>query len=218
MLPQGDEPVGRQPARLCAERRDPPDRDRQRARPARGLALRSGCVSSHARPGASRPARLAARARRPGAVSCGRRPPARTSACSTSEAWRSPDLVAEVNTPAYVLDEADFRARPRCGVPRRVCDRAYDVYYAGKAFLSVAVAKWVAEEGLCLDTCTGGELTVALRAGVAGRGSATTATTRRRELPARRRRRRADHRRLLPRDRADLAAVRRGGLGVPPGR
>ena len=38
---------------------------------------------------------------------------------------------------------------------------SYDVYYAGKAFLCTAVARWVAEEGLRLDVCTGGELTVA---------------------------------------------------------
>ncbi|HEU5454373.1 MAG TPA: diaminopimelate decarboxylase, partial [Nocardioides sp.] len=72
------------------------------------------------------------------------------------------DLVAEVNTPAYVLDEADFRAR--AGAFRDAFS-AYDVFYAGKAFLCTAVAKWVQEEGLCLDVCSNGELTVALRAG-----------------------------------------------------
>src|SRR6478735_8349176 len=41
----------------------------------------------------------------------------------------------------------------------------YDVFYAGKAFLCTTVARWVAEEGLCLDVCSSGELTVALRAG-----------------------------------------------------
>jgi diaminopimelate decarboxylase len=74
-----------------------------------------------------------------------------------------PDLVAEINTPAYVLDEADFRARARAF---RDGFAGYDVYYAGKAFLCTAVAQWVAEEGLCLDVCSDGELTVALRAGV----------------------------------------------------
>jgi diaminopimelate decarboxylase len=73
-----------------------------------------------------------------------------------------PDLVAEVNTPAYVLDEADFRSRARSF---RDAFAAYDVYYAGKAFLCTTVARWVAEEGLCLDVCSDGELTVALRAG-----------------------------------------------------
>jgi diaminopimelate decarboxylase len=74
-----------------------------------------------------------------------------------------PELVADVNTPAYVLDEADFRARARAF---RDAFAGYDVYYAGKAFLCTTVARWVAEEGLCLDVCSDGELTVALRAGV----------------------------------------------------
>jgi diaminopimelate decarboxylase len=72
------------------------------------------------------------------------------------------DLVAEHGSPAYVLDEADFRARARAF---RDAFRDYDVYYAGKAFLCTTVARWVAEEGLCLDVCTGGELAVAERAG-----------------------------------------------------
>src|SRR5262245_15837375 len=59
-----------------------------------------------------------------------------------------PELVANVNTPAYVLDEADFRARAGAF---RDAFAAYDVFYAGKAFLSTAVARWVQEEGLCLD-------------------------------------------------------------------
>src|SRR3954469_9589924 len=73
-----------------------------------------------------------------------------------------PDLVANVNTPAYVLDEADFRARARAF---RDAFSAYDVFYAGKAFLCTAVARWLQEEGLCLDVCSDGEVTAALRAG-----------------------------------------------------
>ena len=73
-----------------------------------------------------------------------------------------PELVADVNTPAYVLDEADFRSRARAF---REAFASYDVFYAGKAFLCTTVARWVAEEGLCLDVCSDGELTVALRAG-----------------------------------------------------
>jgi diaminopimelate decarboxylase len=73
-----------------------------------------------------------------------------------------PDLVADVNTPAYVLDEADLRARARAF---REAFTGYDVYYAGKAFLCTTVARWIAEEGLSLDVCSDGELTVALRAG-----------------------------------------------------
>jgi diaminopimelate decarboxylase len=72
------------------------------------------------------------------------------------------DLVAEFNTPAYVLDEEDFRARARAF---RDAFADYDVFYAGKAFLCTTVASWVAEEGLSLDVCSSGELTVALRAG-----------------------------------------------------
>jgi diaminopimelate decarboxylase len=72
------------------------------------------------------------------------------------------DLVAEHNTPAYILDEADLRARARSF---RDAFATFDVYYAGKAFLCTTVAKWIAEEGLSLDVCTDGELTVALRAG-----------------------------------------------------
>lgn len=82
-------------------------------------------------------------------------------------------FAAEHGTPAYVLDEADFRARAR--TLRAAFESAFaplgagvDVYYAGKAFLSVAVARWVHEEGLRVDTATGGELAVALRAGVPG--------------------------------------------------
>jgi diaminopimelate decarboxylase len=72
------------------------------------------------------------------------------------------DLVAQHGSPAYVLDEADFRSRARAF---REAFVDYDIYYAGKAFLCTTVARWVAEEGLSLDVCSPGELTVALRAG-----------------------------------------------------
>src|SRR4051794_25652468 len=73
------------------------------------------------------------------------------------------DLVAEHGSPAYVLDEADFRAR---AAAFRDAFEGYDVYYAGKAFLCTAVARWIQEDGLFLDVCSDGELTVALRAEV----------------------------------------------------
>jgi diaminopimelate decarboxylase len=72
------------------------------------------------------------------------------------------DLAAAQGTPAFVLDEEDFRSRARSWAD--AFDGA-DVFYAGKAFLSKAVARWVAEEGLNLDVCTAGELAVALAAG-----------------------------------------------------
>ena len=80
-------------------------------------------------------------------------------------------LAAEHGTPVYVLDEADLRARARAwreAFGRRLRAGRRDVYYAGKAFLSTAVARWVHAEGLRIDTATGGELAVALRAGVPG--------------------------------------------------
>jgi diaminopimelate decarboxylase len=72
------------------------------------------------------------------------------------------DLAAEFGTPAYLLDEDDFRGRCRAW---RDAFAGADVYYAGKAFLCSAVARWIAEEGLGLDVCTGGELAVAERVG-----------------------------------------------------
>ncbi|RWZ83356.1 diaminopimelate decarboxylase [Glutamicibacter sp. HZAU] len=75
-------------------------------------------------------------------------------------------LAAEFGTPLFVLDENDFRARAR-GF-KTAFDEAFkelcggvDVYYAGKAFLCTEVARWVTDEGLRLDTCSGGELAVA---------------------------------------------------------
>jgi diaminopimelate decarboxylase len=72
------------------------------------------------------------------------------------------ELVAEHGSPSYVLDEQDLRSRARAF---REAFADYEVFYAGKAFLCTTVARWVAEEGLSLDVCSGGELTVALRAG-----------------------------------------------------
>ena len=83
------------------------------------------------------------------------------------------DLAAEHGTPAYVLDDADLRARARAY--RRAFQAAaaeagtgVDVYYAGKALLTRAVARWVHAEGLRVDTASGGELAVALAAGIPG--------------------------------------------------
>ncbi|MDX2645188.1 diaminopimelate decarboxylase [Streptomyces sp. PA03-1a] len=73
-------------------------------------------------------------------------------------------LAEEFGTPAYILDEADFRAR--CRAWREAFGADADVFYAGKAFLSRAVVRWLNEEGLNLDVCSGGELAVALSAGM----------------------------------------------------
>ncbi|MFI8929588.1 diaminopimelate decarboxylase [Streptomyces sp. NPDC053474] len=73
-------------------------------------------------------------------------------------------LAEEFGTPAYVLDEADFRAR--CQAWRDAFGPDADVFYAGKAFLSRAVVRWLHEEGLNLDVCSGIELATALDAGM----------------------------------------------------
>ncbi|MES2093936.1 MAG: diaminopimelate decarboxylase [Actinomycetota bacterium] len=80
-------------------------------------------------------------------------------------------LAAEFGTPLYVVDEADVRARAT--EARESFDREFarvgsaaKVYYAGKAFLSTEIARWVTESGLYIDVCSGGELAVALAAGV----------------------------------------------------
>ncbi|MET9995701.1 diaminopimelate decarboxylase [Streptomyces microflavus] len=73
-------------------------------------------------------------------------------------------LAEEFGTPAYFLDESDFRARCRAWADAFGPDA--DVFYAGKAFLSRAVVRWLQEEGLNLDVCSGGELTTALDAGM----------------------------------------------------
>lgn len=82
-------------------------------------------------------------------------------------------LKEQFGTPLFIMSEADFRARARSF--KDAFDEAFadicggvDVYYAGKSFLCSAVARWVAEEGLRLDTCSGGELAVAARAGIDG--------------------------------------------------
>ncbi|WP_022888410.1 diaminopimelate decarboxylase [Agromyces italicus] len=79
-------------------------------------------------------------------------------------------LVARFGTPLYVVDEAEVRERARrtreaFEGAARGAGTDVTVYYAGKAFLSGAVVRWVVEEGLAVDVCTGGELAVALGAG-----------------------------------------------------
>ena len=76
--------------------------------------------------------------------------------CSTAE------LVREHGTPLFVYDEDHLRARCR----EAVATFGDGVSYAGKAFLCLAMARLVHEEGMHLDVATGGEMHVALSAGV----------------------------------------------------
>jgi diaminopimelate decarboxylase len=73
------------------------------------------------------------------------------------------ELAARYGTPLFVIDEDDFRSR--CREHAAAFGEPALVHYASKAFLSVEIARWVAEEGLSLDVCSGGELAIALRAG-----------------------------------------------------
>jgi diaminopimelate decarboxylase len=71
-------------------------------------------------------------------------------------------LAAEFGTPLFVYDEDELRRR--CNEYLRYFGED-SVAYASKAFLCIAMARLVAEEGLYLDVSTGGELHVALCAG-----------------------------------------------------
>ena len=77
------------------------------------------------------------------------------------------DIAAECGTPAIIYDEKHVRTSARdyadaYGSQGVDCD----VYYAAKAFLSTRMAQWITEEDVRIDVCTGGELEIALRAGV----------------------------------------------------
>lgn len=70
------------------------------------------------------------------------------------------ELAREYGTPLFVIDEDDFRSR--CREMAQAFGGGENVHYAAKAFLCTEIARWIDDEGLCLDVCTGGELAVAL--------------------------------------------------------
>jgi diaminopimelate decarboxylase len=76
---------------------------------------------------------------------------------------RIDDVAAEFGTPVFVYDEAHLRARCQEAVAAFGHQK---VVYATKAFLCKAMAKLAYDEGLLLDVASGGELAVALAAGV----------------------------------------------------
>lgn len=81
--------------------------------------------------------------------------------CTVSE------LAAEFGTPLYVVDEAGIRDRTRrfrSGLAERWPDS--EVVFASKAFPCVAMYALAAQEGLHVDVAGGGELALALAAGV----------------------------------------------------
>ena len=74
------------------------------------------------------------------------------------------ELAGTYGTPLLLCDEADFRGR--CSDYRDAFGADAGVFYAAKAFCSRAALRWVSDEGLGVDVCTGGELEVALAADV----------------------------------------------------
>jgi diaminopimelate decarboxylase len=73
-------------------------------------------------------------------------------------------LASEFGTPLFVIDEEDFFQRAlawREGLARHFGSNAGSVYYAGKSFLNKEIARWIAQVGISLDVCSGGELAVA---------------------------------------------------------
>ena len=78
-------------------------------------------------------------------------------------------LAKDFATPAFFIDEDDFRARAmgwNKALNQSFGSNAGNVYYAAKAFISVEVARWIADCGIGIDVCTGGELAVALAGGI----------------------------------------------------
>ncbi|WP_156760132.1 diaminopimelate decarboxylase [Microbacterium karelineae] len=84
---------------------------------------------------------------------------------------RATDLAERFGTPVLVLDEQDVRdraARTRAAFDAATARHGGSarVYYAGKAFLTSEVARWMLDAGLNVDVCSRGELETALAAGV----------------------------------------------------
>jgi diaminopimelate decarboxylase len=79
------------------------------------------------------------------------------------------DLAKEFGTPTFFIDEADFRARALAwndALKEAFGDNAGTVYYASKAFSCTEVARWIKDLGIGIDVSTGGEMAVALAAGI----------------------------------------------------
>jgi diaminopimelate decarboxylase len=79
------------------------------------------------------------------------------------------ELATEFGTPTFFIDEDHFRARATAWAQALQANfgaSAGNVYYAAKAFICTDVARWIKEEGIGIDVCTGGELAVALAGGI----------------------------------------------------
>ena len=169
------------PAASCpAPTRRPPPLTTARlwlcAATARCCATAWTCSASRPRSGCRRTRRgrctATSRSRRPAGCAAGgarRARPAGLAAIRGADRRRAPprrpagDRLARTHgTPLFVLDEGDFRGRAE-DFAAAFSDA--DVHYASKAFLCGQVARWIAEDGLHLDVCSGNELSLALAAG-----------------------------------------------------
>ncbi|MEY4322809.1 MAG: diaminopimelate decarboxylase, partial [Actinomycetota bacterium] len=78
-------------------------------------------------------------------------------------------LAQQFGTPLFVLDETDVKSRAAAfHAAFGEGDIPFGIHYASKAFASADVLRWVVEAGLGVDVATGGELALALAAGVPG--------------------------------------------------
>ena len=78
-------------------------------------------------------------------------------------------LAKEFGTPAFFLDEDAYRSRALAwqhGLQAEFGAHAGTIYYAAKSFICTALAQWIAEIGIGIDVCTGGELAAALAGGI----------------------------------------------------
>ena len=81
-------------------------------------------------------------------------------------------LLDEFGSPLYVIDTDDVRARATKFVHSAATafnNTVTHVSFAGKALLSKEICRIVTESGMLIDTCTMGEMRIALAAGVPGR-------------------------------------------------
>lgn len=78
-------------------------------------------------------------------------------------------IARDFGTPVYVIDKEDFISRARSFkevLAQSFGESSGEVYYASKAFICTEVGRWIKEIGIGIDVATGGELAVALAAGI----------------------------------------------------
>ncbi len=72
-------------------------------------------------------------------------------------------IIEQTGSPVYVIDKQDLLQRAR---DWRDAFDPWQVFYAGKSLITIDVVRWVRDEGLNIDVASGGELAVALVAGM----------------------------------------------------